>query len=126
GPSEPAGPTGGLAESGALRTATQLASAMIRVCSDIGPEGSLFPVDANLRPEGRNGPLVRTLASHRAYFQRWAKTWEFQALLKARPVAGDAALGQAYVDALAPMVWQAVERENFIPDVQQMRRRVVE
>ena len=74
---EPAEPADRGAETEALRTATQLASAMIRVCSDIGPEGSLFPVDANLRPEGRNGPLVRTLASHRAYFQRWAKTWEF-------------------------------------------------
>ena len=87
-------------ETGALRTATQLASAMIRVCSETGPEGSLFPVDPNLRPEGRSGPLVRTLASHLAYYQRWAKTWEFQALLKARPVAGDRGLGQDYLAAL--------------------------
>ena len=62
-------------------------------------EGPLFPVDANLRPEGRTGPLVRTVASHRAYYERWAKTWEFQALLKARPVAGDAELGQDYLQA---------------------------
>jgi len=121
-PAEPADPG---TETEALRTATQLASAMIRVCSDIGPEGSLFPVDANLRPEGRNGPLVRTLASHRAYFQRWAKTWEFQALLKARPVAGDAALGREYIDAMTPLVWQAAQRADFVADVQAMRRRVV-
>jgi len=121
-PAEPADPE---TETGALRTATQLASAMIRVCSDIGPEGSLFPVDANLRPEGRNGPLVRTLASHRAYFQRWAKTWEFQALLKARPVAGDAVLGREYIDAITPLVWQAAQRADFVADVQAMRRRVV-
>jgi glutamate-ammonia-ligase adenylyltransferase len=121
-PAEPADPG---TETEALRTATQLASAMIRVCSDIGPEGSLFPVDANLRPEGRNGPLVRTLASHRAYFQRWAKTWEFQALLKARPVAGDAELGREYIDAITPLVWQAAQRADFVADVQAMRRRVV-
>ena len=53
----------------------------------------IFPVDPNLRPEGRNGPLVRTLASHLAYYERWAKTWEFQALLKARPAAGDMRAG---------------------------------
>ena len=53
------------------------------------PEGAIFPVDPNLRPEGRQGPLVRTLGSHLAYYDRWAKTWEFQALLKARPAAGD-------------------------------------
>jgi glutamate-ammonia-ligase adenylyltransferase len=105
--------------------ASQLAAAMIRVCSQSTAEGSLFPVDPNLRPEGRAGPLVRTLASHLAYYQRWAKTWEFQALLKARPVAGDPALGAGYLAALAPLVWQAAQRENFVEDVQAMRRRVV-
>src|SRR5207244_4464178 len=80
-PAEPAGPADSGAEAAALRTATQLAAGLIRVCSQSTPEGALFPVDPNLRPEGRNGPLVRTLASHRAYYGRWAQTWEFQALL---------------------------------------------
>ncbi|MDT6982141.1 bifunctional [glutamine synthetase] adenylyltransferase/[glutamine synthetase]-adenylyl-L-tyrosine phosphorylase [Streptomyces lusitanus] len=112
-------------EDKALRAATRLASHMMRICSETTVEGSIWPVDANLRPEGRNGPLVRTLASHLAYYQRWAKTWEFQALLKARPVAGDLALGKEYTAALRPLVWQAAERENFVADVQEMRRRVV-
>ncbi len=110
----------------ALRSATALASAMIRVCSQSTPEGLLFPVDPNLRPEGRDGPLVRTVASHRAYYQRWAKTWEFQALLKARFVAGDAGLGADYLAAVTPMVWHAAQRDDFVTDVQAMRRRVVE
>ncbi len=113
-------------ESKALQAATRLAARMMRICSATTAEGTIWEVDANLRPEGKNGPLVRTLSSHLAYYRRWAKTWEFQALLKARPVAGDQALGQAYVDALAPMVWQAAEREHFVTDVQQMRRRVVD
>nr|WP_109401103.1 bifunctional [glutamine synthetase] adenylyltransferase/[glutamine synthetase]-adenylyl-L-tyrosine phosphorylase [Mycolicibacter sinensis] len=87
---------------------------------------AFFEVDAGLRPEGRHGTLVRTLESHIAYYQRWAKTWEFQALLKARPAAGDAELGRAYVDALLPMVWTACEREDFVADVQAMRRRVAQ
>ncbi|MER6736669.1 bifunctional [glutamine synthetase] adenylyltransferase/[glutamine synthetase]-adenylyl-L-tyrosine phosphorylase [Streptomyces puniciscabiei] len=116
----------GTTEAKALTAATRLASHLMRICSETTVEGSIWPVDANLRPEGRNGPLVRTLSSHLAYYQRWAKTWEFQALLKARPVAGDAELGQAYVEALEPMVWKAAERENFVADVQQMRRRVIE
>ncbi|MGW1000993.1 bifunctional [glutamine synthetase] adenylyltransferase/[glutamine synthetase]-adenylyl-L-tyrosine phosphorylase [Streptomyces sp. NPDC002520] len=116
----------GADEGKALGSATKLASHMMRICSETTVEGSIWPVDANLRPEGRNGPLVRSLSSHVAYYQRWAKTWEFQALLKARPVAGDADLGQAYVDALGPLVWMAAERENFVADVQKMRRRVVE
>ncbi|MEV7887620.1 bifunctional [glutamine synthetase] adenylyltransferase/[glutamine synthetase]-adenylyl-L-tyrosine phosphorylase [Streptomyces sp. NPDC002817] len=116
----------GADEGKALRSATKLASHMMRICSETTVEGSIWPVDANLRPEGRNGPLVRTLASHLAYYQRWAKTWEFQALLKARPVAGDIELGEEYVSALEPLVWKAAERENFVADVQKMRRRVVE
>ena len=111
-------PADGVDETAALRTATQLATGMIRVCAPI------WQVDAALRPEGKMGPLVRTLASHVAYYQRWAKTWEFQALLKARPVAGDLELGQAYADALQPMVWQAGGRDHFVEDVQAMRRRV--
>ena len=108
----------------ALRTATKLATGLIAVCSRTTPEGMIFPIDPNLRPEGRNGPLVRTLASHIAYYERWAKTWEFQALLKARPAAGDMELGQQYVDALTPMIWRAAQRERFVEDVQAMRRRV--
>ncbi|MER5486149.1 bifunctional [glutamine synthetase] adenylyltransferase/[glutamine synthetase]-adenylyl-L-tyrosine phosphorylase [Streptomyces sp. NPDC002812] len=116
----------GADEGKAIQAATRLASHLMRICSETTVEGTIWPVDANLRPEGRNGPLVRTLASHLAYYQRWAKTWEFQALLKARAVAGDEALGAEYVDAITPLVWQAAERENFVPDVQKMRRRVVD
>ncbi|MFF7193547.1 MULTISPECIES: bifunctional [glutamine synthetase] adenylyltransferase/[glutamine synthetase]-adenylyl-L-tyrosine phosphorylase [unclassified Streptomyces] len=125
---EPAEETAGQedAEGTAVRAATRLAARMMRICSDTTAEGTIWPVDANLRPEGKNGPLVRTLSSHLAYYRRWAKTWEFQALLKARPVAGDEALGEEYLAAIRPLVWQAAERENFVTDVQQMRRRVVE
>ncbi|MFB8030901.1 bifunctional [glutamine synthetase] adenylyltransferase/[glutamine synthetase]-adenylyl-L-tyrosine phosphorylase [Streptomyces sp. NPDC056465] len=119
-------PVDGAEESGAMQAATRLAAHMMRICSDTTVEGTIWPVDANLRPEGRNGPLVRTLSSHLAYYQRWAKTWEFQALLKARPVAGDPELGAQYTEALSPLVWQAAERENFVADVQKMRRRVVD
>ncbi|MFI9624401.1 bifunctional [glutamine synthetase] adenylyltransferase/[glutamine synthetase]-adenylyl-L-tyrosine phosphorylase [Streptomyces sp. NPDC052042] len=119
-------PADGVDENAAVPAATRLAAHMMRICSDTTVEGTIWPVDANLRPEGRNGPLVRTLSSHLAYYQRWAKTWEFQALLKARPVAGDPDLGAAYVEAVSPLVWQAAERENFVADVQKMRRRVVD
>ncbi|WP_166905247.1 bifunctional [glutamine synthetase] adenylyltransferase/[glutamine synthetase]-adenylyl-L-tyrosine phosphorylase [Mycobacterium sp. DL440] len=104
-----------------LATATRVAGEMMRFAAD-----AFFEVDAALRPEGKRGQLVRTLDSHVAYYQRWAKTWEFQALLKARPAAGDAELGKAYIEALMPMVWTACEREDFVPEVQAMRRRVEE
>ena len=74
---------------------------------------ALWEVDANLRPEGKDGALVRTLDSHLAYYDRWAKSWEFQALLKARPLAGDRDLGERYVEAVAPKVWSSASREGL-------------
>ncbi|MGH3677997.1 MAG: bifunctional [glutamine synthetase] adenylyltransferase/[glutamine synthetase]-adenylyl-L-tyrosine phosphorylase [Mycobacterium sp.] len=100
---------------------TRVAGEMMRLASE-----AFFEVDAGLRPEGKHGQLVRTLDAHIAYYQRWAKTWEFQALLKARAAAGDAELGEQYIEALMPMVWTACEREDFVPEVQAMRRRVEE
>jgi glutamate-ammonia-ligase adenylyltransferase len=119
-------PVDGADEAAAARVAAQLAGHLMQVCSEHTREGTIWPVDAALRPEGKAGPLVRTRASHQGYYERWAKTWEFQALLKARPVAGDLALGREYVEMIGPMVWRAAEREGFVEDVQAMRRKVVE
>ena len=111
-------------DAAAVRVGTKLATALMRVCTANCPEGPLWEVDPGLRPEGKAGALVRTLDSHLGYYERWAKTWEFQALLKARAAAGDQELGQRYVEATGELVWQAAGRENFVEDVQAMRRRV--
>ncbi|TFV89510.1 bifunctional [glutamine synthetase] adenylyltransferase/[glutamine synthetase]-adenylyl-L-tyrosine phosphorylase [Blastococcus sp. CT_GayMR16] len=106
-------------ESAALTSATRVAAALMRICRE-----AAWEVDAALRPEGKAGALVRTLAGHEAYYEKWASTWEFQALLKMRPVAGDPDLGRGYVDALWPLVWKAGDRPGFVAEVQAMRRRV--
>jgi len=117
-------PAEGYDEAHATSVGARLATGLARVCWGTSGEPALWQVDAALRPEGKQGPLVRTLASHVAYYERWAKTWEFQALLKARTVAGDPDLGRAYEEAVAPFVWSAAGRENFVEDSQAMRRRV--
>ncbi|WP_338747929.1 bifunctional [glutamine synthetase] adenylyltransferase/[glutamine synthetase]-adenylyl-L-tyrosine phosphorylase [Janibacter alittae] len=119
-------PCDGADEPAALEVAARIATRVMHVCSDVTAHGSLWQVDAALRPEGKQGPLVRTVASHRTYYERWAKTWEFQALLKARHLAGDASLGAEYLSTVGPLVWQAASREDFVVDVQAMRRRVEE
>jgi [glutamine synthetase] adenylyltransferase / [glutamine synthetase]-adenylyl-L-tyrosine phosphorylase len=108
-------------ESAALASAGRVAAALMRICKE-----AAWEVDAALRPEGKAGALVRTVAGHEAYYRQWASTWEFQALLKMRPVAGDPDLGRAYVDALWPLVWEAGDRPGFVGEVQAMRRRVEE
>lgn len=115
-----------IGESRVIDIATRLAVQTMRGISGMEIEPPLWEVDANLRPEGKQGALVRSLESHLSYYDRWAKSWEFQALLKARPLAGDRMLGDAYVDAVQPKVWTSAARENFVDSVQRMRERVTE
>ena len=111
-------------ESQTIAIATKLAAKLGQAVSSAAGEQALWILDANLRPEGKDGPLVRTLDSHITYYKRWAKGWEFQALLKARPIAGDMELGSRYMNALWPEVWEAASREHFVEDSRAMRRRV--
>jgi glutamate-ammonia-ligase adenylyltransferase len=110
----------------AIEISTRLAMATMRGIHEMSLEPPLWEVDANLRPEGKDGALVRTLESHIAYYERWAKSWEFQALLKARAMSGDLELGERYVEALAPKVWNSASRDGFVEGVQRMRERVTE
>lgn len=116
----------GVANDRANAVGTRLAAGLTRVCSAHTRAGSIWDVDAALRPEGKAGPLVRSLASMRQYYERWAKNWEFQAMLKARPAAGDLELGQDFVDLVDEQVWRAAESDGFIADAQAMRQRVVD
>jgi glutamate-ammonia-ligase adenylyltransferase len=104
-----------------LAAATATATGLIEICGQ-----AAWPVDAGLRPEGGRGPLVRTFASHLAYYRSWARTWEFQALLKARPAAGDTGLGQRWQSELEPLVWSAATRPDAVEDIRAMRRRIID
>ncbi|WLQ05561.1 bifunctional [glutamine synthetase] adenylyltransferase/[glutamine synthetase]-adenylyl-L-tyrosine phosphorylase [Arthrobacter oryzae] len=116
----------GLDDARANTIGTALATGISRAIMSIGREPGLWEVDANLRPEGKSGPLVRTLASHQSYYARWAESWEFQALLKARTIAGDTELGARYEAAVLPLIWGSANREGFVESVQAMRRRVTD
>ena len=82
-----------------------------------------FRVDVGLRPEGKDGPLVRTLDSYLTYWDRWAEVWEFQALLKARPVAGDPGPGAAFAAAAAQRVWQRPFGAEQLRAIRRMKAR---
>jgi len=116
--------TPGIDDDLAAAIATVICGNTARALMVPGPEPMLWEVDANLRPEGKDGALTRTLSSHEAYYRRWAHSWEFQALLKARAIAGDKELGRSYERMVSPMVWSSSEREGFVESVQAMRRRV--
>ncbi|HET6793710.1 MAG TPA: hypothetical protein VFH45_04680, partial [Acidimicrobiales bacterium] len=82
-----------------------------------------FRVDVNLRPEGRSGPLTRTLDSYLAYWERWAQPWERQAMLKARVVAGPPDLAERFTEAAAAFVWEAPFDAEDLHQVRTMKAR---
>ncbi len=109
-----------------IEIGTRLATRAMRNLDVPGIEPPLWQVDANLRPEGKSGALVRTLEAHIAYYEKWAENWEFQALLKARPIAGDPGLGERYMQAIPKLIWERGDRSGLVENVRRMRQRVLE
>ena len=106
--------------------AERIARALLTTMAQPTPFGIVFRTDADLRPEGRAGPLSRSLDAYRAYWDKWASTWEFQALIKARPVAGDAELGRAFIEAAQPHVWPERLDPDAVREVRMMKARAEE
>ena len=117
-------PVPGADEREAHEAAHAVANELRRLLSLPGPDPQLL-VDADLRPEGRQGPLVRTLASYAAYYARWSHVWESQALLRAEAVAGDVALGERFV-ALADSLRYPVAglTETEVREIRRIKARV--
>ncbi len=109
-----------------LEVATKLAAKLAKIIDEPDTEPGLWQVDPNLRPEGKQGALVRSLDAHLTYYQRWAESWEFQALLKARFVAGDADLGTAYIEAIKPLIWSKPDRSAIVESARHLRKRVLD
>lgn len=113
-------------EGEALATATKIAARLALVIDEAAAEPGLWQVDPNLRPEGKDGALVRTVDSHVSYYQKWAHPWEFQALLKARFVAGDETVGNEYIARVKPLIWSRTNRSEIVESARNLRRRVLE
>jgi glutamate-ammonia-ligase adenylyltransferase len=99
-------PRPGADEGKATAAANAVAHTLRRLLGEPAPDPA-FEVDADLRPEGRQGALVRSLSSFREYYDRWVSVWEVQALLRAVPVAGDEALGADFVALIDPIRYPA-------------------
>jgi glutamate-ammonia-ligase adenylyltransferase len=110
----------------AQEDASRWAAAVVALLAQPTEDGVALRVDASLRPEGRAGPLSRSLASTLEYYRRHAATWERQALLKARPVAGDFDLGRRLLDELSEVVYADHLEPSAIEDVRNMKVRIEE
>jgi glutamate-ammonia-ligase adenylyltransferase len=112
-------PLPGADEHAAQEAAMAVAGELRRLLTSPGPEPTLA-VDADLRPEGRNGPLVRSLGAYAEYYERWALPWEAQALTRAVPVAGDPDVGEGFTTLADRLRWPAEGLPD--PAVREIRR----
>ncbi|HKA53420.1 MAG TPA: bifunctional [glutamate--ammonia ligase]-adenylyl-L-tyrosine phosphorylase/[glutamate--ammonia-ligase] adenylyltransferase, partial [Candidatus Binatia bacterium] len=120
------GPTAG-GDKGAVEPRaffTQLAQGLTRALSDLVAGGRVFRVDLRLRPDGMNGPVVSSLPNVLLYYESWGQTWERVALLKARPVAGDKALGEQFLHDISPFVFRRYLDFATLEDIKEMKARV--
>jgi glutamate-ammonia-ligase adenylyltransferase len=103
---------------------SRVAEAVVKILAEDSANGHVFRVDMRLRPEGRFGALTRSLSSFRSYYESWAESWERQALLKARFVAGDRALGEAFMAMVEPFVYRRQVTLTFLEDIRANKRRI--
>ena len=102
----------------------RLATRLVQALGATTEEGRVFGIDANLRPEGKQGPLARSLRAYERYYERWALTWEFQSLLRARHVAGDARVAERFLELVSPFVYRDPFPDTDVRDIRRMKARI--
>jgi glutamate-ammonia-ligase adenylyltransferase len=90
----------------------------------MAPDGMLYRIDLRLRPDGKTGPLTRSLSAYENYYAQWGQTWERMMLIKARPVAGDLQLGAEFVEMIQPFSYPRSINENVINEVVAVKDRI--
>ena len=105
---------------------TKLAEEIIRAVAASSAEGNIFRIDLRLRPEGKSGPLVRSLDSCENYYAEFGETWERMALIKGRPVAGDEKVGGEFIEMVQPFVYARHAGENVIQQMAALKKRIEE
>lgn len=111
---------------GDVDRATKSAGRLLEALGSVSPQGQAFRIDTKLRPEGKSGALVRSLESYIEYYERWAKPWEHQALIKARPCAGDSAIGAAFMEQTRAIVFTVEISDDRIAQIRAVKARLEE
>ncbi len=108
----------------------RLCEFIIKAMSEVTAEGYVFRVDIRLRPESSAGVIIRSMESYESYYEGWGDLWERQALIKARPVAGDLAFGEEFIRMIQPFVYQryldGVTLNEIKTDIRNTKTRIEE
>ncbi len=102
----------------------RLSEQVARIISEVTEDGFVFRVDLRLRPEGTRGDLANSLRSAEIYYESWGQTWERAAMIKARPVAGDLAVGEEFLRVIAPFVYRKHLDFTAIEEIKELKDRI--
>ncbi len=102
----------------------RLAEAVINEIGKLTADGMLFRIDLRLRPEGKSGPLTRSLGSYENFYAQWGQTWERMMLIKARGVAGSTNLGGEFLEMIQPFRFPRSPGERVLREVAAMKDRI--
>jgi glutamate-ammonia-ligase adenylyltransferase len=108
----------------AAAEAERVSRDLLRFVNGDTPAERIYEIDASLRPEGKQGPLARSLGGFASYFGRWAEVWERQAFVRARVAAGDPALGERLIASLAPSIWERGLSSDEVREIRRLKARV--
>ncbi len=103
---------------------TKLSQILTKSLHEITKEGNVFRVDLDLRPEGKSGEIVNSLASCETYYESWGRTWERQAMIKARLSAGSEVLGKQFFDRLEPFIFRRSLDFSSIEEIKAMKQKI--
>jgi [glutamine synthetase] adenylyltransferase / [glutamine synthetase]-adenylyl-L-tyrosine phosphorylase len=103
---------------------TRLARLLLKAIHDITADGNVYRVDLRLRPDGRGGPIVNSLAHLEVYYESWGKTWERQMLLKARTVAGSEKLGREFLHTMRPFIFRKYLDAAALQEIKQIKEQI--
>ncbi|MEA3363497.1 MAG: bifunctional [glutamate--ammonia ligase]-adenylyl-L-tyrosine phosphorylase/[glutamate--ammonia-ligase] adenylyltransferase [Thermodesulfobacteriota bacterium] len=102
----------------------KLAELITRALNQVTEDGFVFRVDTGLRPDGNNGDLTVSINGAEGYYESWGQSWERAALIKARPVAGDIALGEELLQRLKPFIYRRYLDFGMIEDIKLMKQKI--
>lgn len=102
----------------------EIASGLNRVLSEPSRHGEAYQLDADLRPEGRSGPLARSLEGFGRYYDEWVEPWEILALVKARPAAGNDRVLRGFEALIEPVLWKEKFDESMARSIRHVKARV--
>ncbi|MGB8933198.1 MAG: bifunctional [glutamate--ammonia ligase]-adenylyl-L-tyrosine phosphorylase/[glutamate--ammonia-ligase] adenylyltransferase, partial [Anaeromyxobacteraceae bacterium] len=103
---------------------TKLSEAVTEAIAKATEDGIVFRVDLNLRPDGRSGPIVNSIRGAELYYQSYGRSWERNAMLKARSGSGDIAVGDELLKLLEPFIWRRSLDLDVVGEIKAMKDRI--